>query len=129
MIHSEPKLAWLTPREAFPDPQEAWGTQSEAPGLLAAGGVLDAPTILDAYRRGIFPWFSAGQPGYIGHCRLEWIHYLGALKWLSVGKNTNCRDGSTKMDSASATQGPLDCGSDDFDTRLFAVSIRPRGAV
>lgn len=31
-------------------------------GLLAIGGDLTAPRILDAYKRGIFPWFSQGQP-------------------------------------------------------------------
>ena len=40
----------------------AWGPDSPAPGLLAAGQQLDAPLLLQAYRQGIFPWFSAGQP-------------------------------------------------------------------
>ncbi len=31
-------------------------------GLLAAGPDLSTPRLLDAYRRGIFPWYSAGQP-------------------------------------------------------------------
>ena len=31
-------------------------------GLLAAGGTLNAHWLLAAYRRGIFPWFSRGQP-------------------------------------------------------------------
>jgi len=31
-------------------------------GLLAAGGDLSAERLLAAYRRGIFPWFSAGEP-------------------------------------------------------------------
>lgn len=31
-------------------------------GLLAAGGDLSAPRLLEAYRQGIFPWYSAGQP-------------------------------------------------------------------
>jgi leucyl/phenylalanyl-tRNA--protein transferase len=30
--------------------------------LLAAGGALDVPTLLAAYRQGIFPWFNDGQP-------------------------------------------------------------------
>jgi leucyl/phenylalanyl-tRNA--protein transferase len=30
--------------------------------LLAAGGDLTVPTLLNAYREGIFPWFSEGQP-------------------------------------------------------------------
>jgi leucyl/phenylalanyl-tRNA---protein transferase len=31
-------------------------------GLLAAGGDLSATRLLEAYRRGIFPWFSEGEP-------------------------------------------------------------------
>jgi len=31
-------------------------------GLLAIGGDLSLPRLLNAYRGGIFPWFSAGQP-------------------------------------------------------------------
>lgn len=31
-------------------------------GLLAIGGDLNPKLLLDAYRRGIFPWFSQGQP-------------------------------------------------------------------
>lgn len=33
-----------------------------APGLLAAGADLSPERLLDAYRQGIFPWFSEGQP-------------------------------------------------------------------
>lgn len=35
---------------------------SPASGLLAAGGDLRVATLLTAYRGGIFPWFSQGQP-------------------------------------------------------------------
>ena len=31
-------------------------------GLLAIGGDLSLPRLLNAYRHGIFPWFSDGQP-------------------------------------------------------------------
>lgn len=31
-------------------------------GLLAVGGDLSVPRLLCAYRRGIFPWYSHGQP-------------------------------------------------------------------
>jgi leucyl/phenylalanyl-tRNA--protein transferase len=34
----------------------------EPNGLLAAGGGLSAARLLDAYSRGIFPWFSEGDP-------------------------------------------------------------------
>lgn len=35
---------------------------SDPDGLLAAGGDLSVSRLLQAYRRGIFPWYSEGQP-------------------------------------------------------------------
>jgi leucyl/phenylalanyl-tRNA--protein transferase len=58
----ERALPWLEPGEDFPPVEEAWGTDSDAPGLLAAGGQLDEATLRRAYAQGIFPWFSPGQP-------------------------------------------------------------------
>lgn len=55
-------LPWLEPGAAFPDPARAWSHSEPAPGLVAAGGVLDVPTLRAAYSQAIFPWFSAGQP-------------------------------------------------------------------
>lgn len=54
-------LPWLEPGQAFPI-EQAWGPNDPAPGLLAAGGVLDVATLVSAYSHGIFPWYSAGQP-------------------------------------------------------------------
>lgn len=34
----------------------------EPNGLLAIGGCLEPDWLLEAYRRGIFPWYSPGQP-------------------------------------------------------------------
>ena len=62
MSLSDPALAWLAPHQAFPPVRQAWPAHSSAPGLLAAGGVLDAATLWQAYRHGIFPWFSDGEP-------------------------------------------------------------------
>lgn len=64
MSHSPPNraLPWLEPGQAFPAVETAWSSTDPAPGLLAAGGVLDVPTLVAAYSRGIFPWYSAGQP-------------------------------------------------------------------
>ena len=42
---------------AFPPPELA-----RADGLLAVGGDLSAPRLLEAYRNGIFPWFDAEGP-------------------------------------------------------------------
>ncbi len=56
------ELCWLQPGDAFPDVECAWPQGSEAAGLLAAGGNLEVPTLVSAYSRGIFPWYSQGQP-------------------------------------------------------------------
>lgn len=55
-------LVWLDPEgdpEAFPPCEYAL---EEPAGLLAAGGDLRPQRLLAAYRRGIFPWYSPGQP-------------------------------------------------------------------
>lgn len=57
-----PPLPWLAPGQDFPPASQAWGEDSPAPGLLAAGGVLDVETLRCAYSQGIFPWYSEGQP-------------------------------------------------------------------
>ena len=52
-------IPWLHPGEPFP-PLE---TALEDPnGLLAASEDLTPARLLAAYTRGIFPWYSAGQP-------------------------------------------------------------------
>lgn len=47
------------PTAPFPPTREALESPN---GLLAWGGVLDPQRLLGAYRHGIFPWYSAGQP-------------------------------------------------------------------
>ena len=53
MIH------WLQPSGDFPPVEQALQRPN---GLLAAGGDLSPERLLRAYRLGIFPWFSAGEP-------------------------------------------------------------------
>ena len=55
-------LPWLQPGDPFPAPADSWGADSPMPGLLAAGAALDVAHLQAAYRQGIFPWFSQGQP-------------------------------------------------------------------
>ena len=55
-------LAWLDDDAPFPPTAHALGPDSDAPGLLAAGGRLTVARLEEAYRRGIFPWYSRGQP-------------------------------------------------------------------
>jgi leucyl/phenylalanyl-tRNA--protein transferase len=56
------QLPWLDLDAPFPPSQRAWGPGSQAPGLLAAGGGLSLARLRQAYVRGIFPWYSPGQP-------------------------------------------------------------------
>lgn len=52
-------IPWLGRAHAFPPLDTAL---TEPNGLLAAGGDLSPARILEAYRRGIFPWFGEGDP-------------------------------------------------------------------
>ena len=55
-------ITWLSPQDApewFPPLEQAL---EEPSGLLAAGGDLSPERLIAAYRRGIFPWYSPGQP-------------------------------------------------------------------
>jgi len=55
-------IPWLEPDSPVPDTALALGPGTDAPGLLAAGQDLSTVRLANAYRRGIFPWFSPGQP-------------------------------------------------------------------
>jgi leucyl/phenylalanyl-tRNA--protein transferase len=55
-------IPWLEIDTPFPDVANAITEAQGAAGLLAAGADLSAARLLDAYRQGIFPWFSEGQP-------------------------------------------------------------------
>ena len=50
-------VAILGSEIGFPDP-----SQADSEGLLAIGGDLSAERLLAAYRKGVFPWYSQGQP-------------------------------------------------------------------
>jgi leucyl/phenylalanyl-tRNA--protein transferase len=52
-------IPWLTRETPFPPHDQALSNPN---GLLAAGADLSVPRLLEAYRRGIFPWFNPGEP-------------------------------------------------------------------
>jgi leucyl/phenylalanyl-tRNA--protein transferase len=55
-------ITWLSPTDPpgrFPPIERAL---DDPAGLLAAGGDLSTERLLTAYQRGIFPWYSEGQP-------------------------------------------------------------------
>ncbi len=56
------RITWLSPADPpsrFPPVELA---MDEPDGLLAAGGDLSVARLLNAYPRGIFPWYDSGQP-------------------------------------------------------------------
>ena len=55
-------IPWLDSDTPFPPVDSALTEEDGAAGLLAAGADLSPQRLLDAYRQGIFPWFSDGQP-------------------------------------------------------------------
>lgn len=74
------KLYWVRDNviaNEFPDINSAL---KEPDGLLAIGGDLTPERLLDAYRRGIFPWYSEGQPILWWTPEPRWILEIGGMK-------------------------------------------------
>ena len=55
-------LHWIDDSLPLPPPQAALGPETDVPGLVAAGGHVTPQRLEEAYRQGIFPWYSQGQP-------------------------------------------------------------------
>ena len=55
-------LPWLAPDAAPSTLPPVGEALADPPGLLAAGGALTPEWLRHAYRHGIFPWYSAGEP-------------------------------------------------------------------
>ena len=56
------KLYWVRDNVLANDFPEVDHALRDPDGLLAIGGDLTAERLIEAYRRGIFPWFNEGQP-------------------------------------------------------------------
>ncbi len=112
-------LPWLEPHQDFPPVELAWGEADPAPGLLAAGGVLDVPTLVAAYSQGIFPWYSAGQP------ILWWsTHPRMALQTNAFRMHRSLRKSLMKLLSEQRLTIRFD---HDFDRVIQACANTPRG--
>ncbi len=55
-------LSWIDDDSPLPPAALALGPDSDAPGLVAAGGRVTPARLEEAYRKGIFPWYGPGQP-------------------------------------------------------------------
>ena len=88
-------LAWLGPEDPFPPAERALKTPN---GLLAAGADLSLDRLLQAYRRGIFPWYSGDEPLLWWCPDPRMVLYTGELKvsrstfyyWRQTGKAPRC---------------------------------------
>ena len=58
-------MNWLTDKIKFPPYH-----QTSKEGVIAFGGDLSEERLIFAYKNGIFPWFSAGEP-IVWYCPLE----------------------------------------------------------
>jgi len=55
-------LTWIAPGDPLPPTGLALTPEEGANGLLAAGADLSSARLIEAYQRGVFPWFSKGEP-------------------------------------------------------------------
>jgi leucyl/phenylalanyl-tRNA--protein transferase len=58
----QPHLPWIESHTPLPPVENAWGKDTDAPGLLAAGADLGVERLLEAYAKGVFPWYNPNQP-------------------------------------------------------------------
>jgi leucyl/phenylalanyl-tRNA--protein transferase len=91
-------LAWIGPRDPFPPVARAL---KDPNGLLAAGGDLSLERLLDAYRQGIFPWSSRGEPILWWSPDPRMVLHTGELKVSrSLAKNLRNKGYELRIDTA-----------------------------
>ena len=91
-------LAWLESKDPFPPVERAL---KDPNGLLAAGGELSPARLLDAYRRGIFPWYSGGEPPLWWSPDPRMVLYCSELKVSrSLAKNLRNKGYELRVDTA-----------------------------
>jgi leucyl/phenylalanyl-tRNA--protein transferase len=93
-------LAWLRPEDPFPPVERAL---KEPNGLLCAGGDLSVDRLLQAYRHGIFPWYSERQPLLWWSPDPRMVLYCDELKVSrSLAKSVRNKGYELRVDSAFA---------------------------
>jgi leucyl/phenylalanyl-tRNA--protein transferase len=93
-------LAWLEAQDPFPPVERALKNPN---GLLAAGGELSTERLLEAYRRGVFPWYSGAEPVLWWSPDPRMVLYCDELKVSrSLGKSVRNKGYEVRVDSAFA---------------------------
>ena len=104
-------LAWLESKDPFPPVERALKNPN---GLLAAGGELSVERLLEAYRRGVFPWYSGGEPVLWWSPDPRMVLYCAELKVSrSLAKNVRNKGYEVRIDT-------------DFAAVLEGCSERPQ---
>jgi len=93
-------IPWLTASEKFPPLEQAL---TEPNGLLAAGADLSPQRLYHAYRQGIYPWFSEGQPILWWSPDPRMVLFPAEFRIpRSLGKRLHRRDYEIRVDTAFA---------------------------
>ena len=91
-------IPWLRAADPFPPVERAL---EEPNGLLAAGADLSIERLLEAYRNGIFPWYSEGQPVLWWSPDPRMVLFPGELRITrSLRKRLAKRDYEVRADTA-----------------------------
>lgn len=105
-------LAWLEGSDPFPPVERAL---KDPNGLLAAGGELTVPRLLDAYRHGVFPWYSNAEPVLWWSPDPRMVLFCGELKVSrSLAKSARNKGFEVRADTA-------------FEAVLAGCADRPQG--
>jgi leucyl/phenylalanyl-tRNA--protein transferase len=93
-------LAWLESKDPFPPVERALKNPN---GLLAAGGELSVERLLEAYRRGVFPWYSGAEPVLWWSPDPRMVLYCAELKVSrSLAKSVRNKGFEVRIDTAFA---------------------------
>jgi len=93
-------IPWLRRDTPFPPVESALRHPA---GLLAAGADLSPQRLIDAYRLGIFPWFSAGEPILWWSPDPRMVLFPGEVKISrSLAKRLRRREFEVRLDTAFA---------------------------
>ena len=93
-------IPWLRRETPFPPVESALRHPA---GLLAAGADLSPQRLIDAYRLGIFPWFSAGEPILWWSPDPRMVLFPGEVKISrSLAKRLRRREFEARLDTAFA---------------------------
>jgi leucyl/phenylalanyl-tRNA--protein transferase len=104
-------IPWLPPEPVFPPADRALRDPN---GLLAVGGDLSSRRLLAAYRRGIFPWFSPGEPILWWSPDPRMVLFPGEIRITrSLAKTLRNGDYTVRLDTA-------------FDAVIAACAATPR---